>query len=869
MRQTLPSRGLLFLCAALSLSSSALLAQAPQSHGVRWSGPPGITETVGDIMEREKRAPAVHPGPPRETKTWEFDMTKLARRHDPSAPAVSQWPPVERFSNLSEPAIPQTVGASFLGAAVSESGFIPPDGMGAVGPTQVLVIVNGRIKVFSKSGALGGLNASTDAFFNSVRGAGTTDPHVRYDRLSGRWFVSMLDVSSPNRVLIAVSSGSTITNTSSFTFFQFQHDQVGPTPNSDTGAFADFDTLGVDASALYIGVDVFNSSGTQFLGTTGFVVRKSDLLSGTLTVTAFRQLTACSTSSCSTGPIAPQGVDNDDPAAGEGYFIGVDGAQFSTLTMRRVSNPGGTPSISANITVSVPTTVFPILQPVLGSASNRRLDSIDDRLFAAAVHKNKTTGTSSLWTAHNIEVNSSGTATVGGGRNGSRWYEITNLTSTPTLNQAGTLFDSASSSPLGFWIPSVAMSGQGHMALGSSRASVNNFAEIAVAGRLTTDTPGLTQAPTLAQSSATAYNVQAVDGQRWGDYSQIVVDPADDMTMWTFQEYCNATNSWGVRVIQLLGPPPATPMSASPSSVAQGTTASVTLTGTSVGGSGFFDPGPSFSNRLAATVNGGGVTVNSIAYTSPTQIVLNITVTAGAAPGSRTITVTNPDGQAATSASGILTITASGPVVTVTGISPTVGPAAGGTPVTITGSNFQSGAAVSLGGVAAGSVVFVDAGRLTAVTGAHASGVVDVVVTNPDTRSGTLPNGFAYGGRSFFTVAPCRVLDTRNSIGPFGGPALSAGGSRTFVIAGQCGIPPTALSVAANVTVTGSTSGGFLSVYPAGSPVPLASTINFAAGQTRANNAILTLGPSGDITAATGQPAGTVHFILDLTGYFQ
>lgn len=796
-------------------------------------------------------------------------MTKLARRRDPSSPAVSQWPPVERFSNLSEPAIPQTVGTSFLGAAVSESGFIPPDSMGAVGPTQVLVIVNGRIKVFSKSGVLGALNVSTDNFFNSVRSASTTDPHVRYDRLSGRWFLTMLDVSSPNHVLIAVSSGSTITNTSSFTFFQFQHDQVGPTPNSDTGAFADFDTLGVDASALYIGVDVFNSTGTQFLGTTGFVVRKSDLLTGTLTVTAFRQLTACNLSSCSTGPIAPQGVDNDDPAAGEGYFIGVDAAQFSLLTMRRVSNPGGVPSISANVTVAVPTTVYPILQPVLGSASNQRLDSIDDRLFAAAIHKNKTTGASSLWTAHNIEVNSNGAGAVGGGRNGSRWYEITNLTSTPTLNQAGTLFDSASNSPLGFWIPSVAMSGQGHMALGSSRASVNNYAEIAVAGRLTTDTPGLTQAPTLAQSSSTAYNVQTNDGQRWGDYSRVVVDPADDMTMWTFQEYCNATNSWGVRVIQLLAPPPATPASASASSVGQGATVSVTVTGTSVGGSGFFDPGPSFPNRLAAAVNGGGVIVNSVAYTSPTQIVLNVTVAAGAAPGSRTITVTNPDGQAATSASGILTITASGPVVTVTGVNPAVGPAAGRTPVTITGSNFQSGAAVSLGGAAATGVVFVDAGTLTAVTGAHAAGVVDVVVTNPDSLSGTLRNGFAYGGRSFFTVAPCRVLDTRNAIGPYGGPALSAGGSRNFVIAGQCGIPVAALSVAANVTVTGPTSGGFLSVYPAGSPVPTASTINFAAGQTRANNAILTLGPSGDVTAASGQVSGTVHLILDVSGYFQ
>jgi hypothetical protein len=854
----------------MALSAHAISAQP--AAGVPWTGAAGITQTVSDIMEREKRAPAIYFGQPRETKSWEFDMTRLARRHDPLAPAVSRWPPPGSFSSPSEPAIPQTVGASFLGASISDTiGYVPPDSMGAVGPTQALVIVNGRIRVFSKTGVPGSLNANTDTFFGSVRSSGVSDPHIRYDRLSGRWFVTMIDIAPVNRVLIAVSSGPTITDVSSFTFFQFQHDQVGPKPNADTGAFADYDTLGVDASALYIGVNVFDSTGNQLLGTTGFVVRKSDLLTGALTVSAFRQMTACVSNSCSSGPLTPQGVDNDDSGAGEGYFIGVDAAQFSMLTMRRISNPGGTPSISGNITVAgtIPATRYPILQPVLGSAANRRLDSLDDRLFAAAVHKNRTTGASSLWTAHNIEVDSSGAGTVGGGRNGSRWYEITNLTATPTLNQAGTLFDPASSNPHGFWIPSVAMSGQGHMALGSSRASVNSFAEIAVAGRLSTDTPGDTAAPTLAQSSTTAYNVQVADGQRWGDYSQVVVDPNDDMTMWTFQEYCNATNSWGIRVIQLLAPAPATPAAASPSSIAQGATGNVVLTGTVVGGSGFFDPGASFPNRLAAVVNGGGVTVNGVTYMTPTQITLNLTVAAGAAIGPRTITVTNPDGQATTSASAILAITPSGPGVTVTGINPGAGPTAGGTPVTITGTNFQADASVSLGGTAATSVVVVNSGTITAVTGAHAAGVVDGAVTNPDSQSGILNNGFAYGGNSFFTVTPCRVLDTRRPNGSLGGPALSAGGARTFVIAGQCGIPSSALSVSVNVTITGPTSGGFLTIYPAGSPVPPSSTINYAAGQTRANNAVPLLGASGDITVACGQPSGTVQFILDVTGYFQ
>jgi hypothetical protein len=123
---------------------------------------------------------------------------------------------------------------------------------------------------------------------------------------------------------------------------------------------------------------------------------------------------------------------------------------------------------------------------------------------------------------------------------------------------------------------------------------------------------------------------------------------------------------------------------------------------------------------------------------------------------------------------------------------------------------------------------------------------------------------------SFYTVTPCRVADTRNPNGPYGGPALAAGATRTFTVGGQCQIPLTAKAISVNVTVTGPTSIGFLTLFPGGTAAPLASTINFRAGQTRANNAIVPLGAGGTMSVFDGQASGgTTHFILDVNGYFQ
>lgn len=750
----------------LAVQRQPVLDDGQETVGIPWVGEPGIEETVSDIMMREQALAPVRDSRVKEPRP-ELHQNRKGLPQNPLSPSVSHWP--ERAGeeltadrSAETPKLPQTTGVSFVGATLAETSSLPPDSMGDIGPTQFLVGVNGRIKVFDRQGNLGPLNTDIDVFFDSVRGGiSTSDPRVRYDRLSGRWFVTIITTNTPNKILLAVSDSSTITGASSFTFFSFQHDLVGTTPNSDTNRFADYDTLGVDANALYVGVNIFN--GTSFVSTTGFVVRKSSVLSGgPIVVTAFRQL---GTPTTVAGPYTPQGVDNDDPSATEGYFAGVDTLSFGLLQLRRISDPGGTPSISANIPLTVPSTQFPIGTPVLGST--KPLDGSDDRLLVARIHLDKIANQMSLWTTHNIQVDAAGTASDSGGRNAMRWYQITNLTSTPTLIQSGTLFDSAASNPANYWMGSLAMSGQGHMALSSSVAGAAQHAEIAAAGRLSSDTAGVTQSPTVVQTSAFTYNVQPNrTAQRWGDYSIVSVDPNDDMTFWTVQEYCDANNSYAVQVIQLKAPLPATPSSSLPSSLATGvSSANIIVTGTSSNGSGFFDPGTGFANRISVAITN-GVTVNSVSFTDPTHVTINVS-TVGATAGAAVITVTNPDGQSAASAAGILTITG-GTVVFEADVSPRpagdgsvtiadwvqVGRFAAGLDTVTAGAEFQKADCAPRASLGDGTVSIADwiqAGRYAA--GLDPATAIGGPATQPTSTARTTLSSSSTGQRKLKIVA--------------------------------------------------------------------------------------------------------------------
>ena len=132
--------------------------------------------------------------------------------------------------------------------------------------------------------------------------------------------------------------------------------------------------------------------------------------------------------------------------------------------------------------------------------------------------------------------------------------------------------------------------------------------------------------------------------------------------------------------------------------------------------------------------------------------------------------------------------------------------------------------------------------------------------------------GAAYaqsGPLQFYSVSPCRVVDTRKVNGPTGGPVLGPNSSRSFPVRGNCGVPSTAKAVSVNVTVANPTAASYLTLWPSGTAQPTVSTINFDASDWAvANGAILPLSTNtNDLSVFNA--AGTVNLILDVNGYYQ
>ncbi|MCU1255205.1 MAG: hypothetical protein JWM83_1504 [Candidatus Angelobacter sp.] len=162
----------------------------------------------------------------------------------------------------------------------------------------------------------------------------------------------------------------------------------------------------------------------------------------------------------------------------------------------------------------------------------------------------------------------------------------------------------------------------------------------------------------------------------------------------------------------------------------------------------------------------------------------------------------------------------------------------------------------------------------TALNGAHANVVLSgrqyLIQSNwLNSGGGSCAMGFnaqAPAGLTFVPVTPCRVADTRNPVGPFGGPFLAAQSTRGFTIpSSTCNIPATAKAYSVNATVVPHGPLGFLTSFPCGQPRPLASTLNSGDGRVKAAAAIVPAGTNGGLCFFT---TNDTELVLDINGYF-
>jgi hypothetical protein len=164
-------------------------------------------------------------------------------------------------------------------------------------------------------------------------------------------------------------------------------------------------------------------------------------------------------------------------------------------------------------------------------------------------------------------------------------------------------------------------------------------------------------------------------------------------------------------------------------------------------------------------------------------------------------------------------------------------------------------------------------GRIKAVAAIVAAGTNSGVCTYPSNDTDLILDISGYfvptanpAGLAFYPMTPCRIADTRNPQGPFGGPSLAGGTTRTFpILSSSCNIPSTAHAYSLNYTAIPKGALGYLTTWPAGQTQPLVSTLNAPTGTVTANAAIVAGGTNGDVAVFVNNNS---DLVIDINGYF-
>jgi N-acetylneuraminic acid mutarotase len=431
-------------------------------------------------------------------------------------------------STMPDPRMPSPIlnfeGIDFPGVVCN---CAPPDTNGEVGLTQYVQIVNEGFQVFDKTTGLAqapavAISSLWTGFGGLCEFNGFGDPVVVYDQLANRWLISQfagngLPITDQ---CIAVSTGPDALGTYAVYGFHM------------TNNFYDYPKFGVWPDAYYASANIFNASGTAFLGPAAYAFDRDAMLAGT--PATFIE-----------APMGGAGDDSYMPADLDGLVTPPAGAPNPYVSIGVLSswpvhrfhvdfdNPGASTFDLVGTLTPDPFTVNFAGIPQLGTTD--QLDPLSDRGMFRNAYRNF--GDHEALTG-NITVSSGGVA-------GIRWFEIHNATSgTPDFTQQGTYQPDSTYR----WMGSVAMDGNSNLALGFSASSASIHPQIRYAGRLAGDTPG-----DLSQGEEHLFDgagSQLDTVSRWGDYSDMTVDPVDDCTFWYTQEYYDTTSqfNWRTRI---------------------------------------------------------------------------------------------------------------------------------------------------------------------------------------------------------------------------------------------------------------------------------------------------------------------------------
>jgi hypothetical protein len=410
--------------------------------------------------------------------------------------------------------------SSFAGLGNPPHGqdVIPPDTMGAVGPNHLVSILNSDFGVFDKSGTLL-QKVPLQTFWRSLgTEAGEPadfpfDPKILYDQHSGRFVaITLGGTSAPGSwVMIAVSSSSDPTGAWSKWAIDADRDNNLQEFNNS----ADFPGLGVDAFNVYVTANMFSGAGVGQYSKV-WVIPKAQLLAGSNLVTWF-EFRDPPGSDFTMQPAHTFGTPDAE------YFL-FEGST-NRLAVAWMDNTSGTPVWHFPLQVPVtPYTSTSFLAGAPQSGNDNTIDTSDTRLLNV-VYRN-----GALWTVHTV----SGPATT---KTEVAWYRID--PSAGTILSQGRISDPTR----WYYYPSIGINQNDVAAIGFSGSSSTEYA----GGYYTVIRPpyGTADPVSLLKSGEAPYyktgQTIGIPGggtdNRWGDFSATVVDPTDNVTFWTLQEY--------------------------------------------------------------------------------------------------------------------------------------------------------------------------------------------------------------------------------------------------------------------------------------------------------------------------------------------